>query len=100
MQLLLTEDQHVIQALSPDSPQKAFTDRIGAWRVIGRFQELDAARRCNTSETGSKLALMITDEILLPPGPSRSCQKHQEASIPLGAHWSFALSTKDDKLLA
>ena len=64
MQLLLTEDQDVIQALSPDAPQKAFTDRIGSWRVIGRFQYLDAARCCNTSETGSKLAIMITDEIL------------------------------------
>ena len=64
MQLLLTEDQDVIQALSPDAPQKAFTDRIGSWRVIGRFQYLDAARCCNTSETGSKLAIIITDEIL------------------------------------
>ncbi len=33
------------------------------------------------------------------PGPSRSCQKHQEASILPGAYWSFALSTKNDELL-
>jgi len=64
MQLLLTEDQDVIQALSTDAPQKAFTDRIGSWRVIGRFQYLDATRCCNTSETGSKLAIIITDEVL------------------------------------
>lgn len=35
----------------------------------------------------------------LPPEPRRSCQKHQQASIPLGAHWSFALSTKHEELL-
>jgi hypothetical protein len=37
MELLLTEDQYVIQALSPHTPQKAFTNRIGSWRVIRRF---------------------------------------------------------------
>jgi hypothetical protein len=52
MQLLLTEDKDVIQALSTDAPQKAFTDRIGSWRVIGRFQYLDATRCCNTSAHG------------------------------------------------
>ncbi len=64
MQLLLTEDQDVIQALSPNTPQKAFTDGIGPWRVIRRFQYLDAAGCCNTSETGPKLAIMIANEIL------------------------------------
>jgi hypothetical protein len=28
MQLLFTEDQYVIQALSPDTPQKAFSDPL------------------------------------------------------------------------
>ncbi len=64
MQLLLTEDQYVIQARSPNTPQKAFTDGIGSWRVIGCFQYLDAARCCHSSETGPKLALMIAHEIL------------------------------------
>jgi hypothetical protein len=64
MQMFLVEYKYVIQALSPDTPQKAFTDRIGSWCVIGRFQDLDAACCCNTSETGSKLAIIITDEIL------------------------------------
>jgi len=64
MQMFLVEYKYVIQALSPDTPQKALTDRIGSWCVIGRFQDLDAACCCNTSETGSKLAIIITDEIL------------------------------------
>jgi hypothetical protein len=72
MQLLLTEDQYVVQALSSHTPQETFTDGIGAFRAKGRFEHLDAACGCNASETGSKLALMITDEI--PGGLSiRSC---------------------------
>ncbi len=43
MQLLLMEDQHMIQALSPDTQEKAFTDGMSSWCVIRRFQYLDAA---------------------------------------------------------
>ena len=64
MQLLLMEDQHVVQALSSHTAQKAFTDRISSWRMIRRFKYLDTAGCCNTSETGPKFALVITDEIL------------------------------------
>jgi len=32
--------------------------------MIRRFENLDAARGCNTSETGSKLVIIITDEVL------------------------------------
>ena len=64
MELLLTEDQYVIQALAPHTQEKAFTNRIGAFRVIGCFQYLNAARCCHASETGSKLAIMIADELL------------------------------------
>ncbi len=64
MELFLMEDQHVVKALSPDTQEKAFADRLGAFRVIRCFENLDASGCCHTSETGSKLALMITDEIL------------------------------------
>jgi hypothetical protein len=64
MQLLFMKDQYVVQTLSPNTPQKAFTDRIGSWRLIRCFQYLDAARYCNTSETGPKLAIIIADEVL------------------------------------
>jgi hypothetical protein len=56
----------VIETLAPHTAQKPFTDRIGAWRVIGRFQYLDAAGCGHASETGSKLGITITDEILRP----------------------------------
>ena len=64
MQLFLTEDQYVVKALSPHTSQKTFTDRIGSWCVIWRFEYLDAARCCHSSETGSKLAIVIANEIL------------------------------------
>jgi len=54
----------VVQALSSNTAQKAFADRIGAWRMIRRFENLDAARCCHTSETGPKLAIIIANEIL------------------------------------
>ena len=54
----------MVEALSPNTQEKAFTDRIGARRVIGCFQYLNAARCCHSSETGSKLAIMIADELL------------------------------------
>ena len=70
MQLLLMEDQHVIQTLSSHAPQKAFADRIGAFRMIRRCEHLDAVRYCGASETGSKLAIVITEQILQGLHPS------------------------------
>src|SRR5258708_31289876 len=64
MQLLLIENEEVIEALSPNTAQKAFADRIGSLRPIGGFQDLNASCCCNARETGSKLAIMIADEIL------------------------------------
>ncbi len=58
------KDQQVVKAFTPHASQKAFTNRIGLWRVIRRFQYLNAARCCHSSETGSKLAVMIMNEIL------------------------------------
>ena len=53
----------MIQALSSNTPQKAFTDRIGSWRAIRCFEYLDATCCCHASETGSKLAIIIANEI-------------------------------------
>jgi len=44
--------------------------------------------------------LRLNNQEGLPPGSNGLCQKHQQDAIPLAAHWSFALSTKDDELLA
>ncbi len=64
MQLLLMEDEKMIETLSPHAAHKPFTDGIGPWCVIGRFEYLDAARCCHASETGSKFGITIANEIL------------------------------------
>jgi len=61
--LLLVKNEQMIQTLSTHTAQKPFTDRIGAFRVIGCFQDLDAAGCGHASETGSELVITITDEI-------------------------------------
>ncbi len=92
MQLLLMEDQQLVQAFPANTAQKTFADRIGAFRVIGCFEDLDAACCCNPSETGPKLPVIITDKIsgcltirsrlpklLCSPGVGRrSCDPHMD----------------------
>jgi hypothetical protein len=63
MQLLLVEDQHMVKTLSSDTAQESFTDCIGLWGVIRRFEYLDATCYCHASETVAKLAIMIANEI-------------------------------------
>ncbi len=53
----------MIQALSSDTQEKAFTDGIGAFRVIRCFAYIDATCCCHASATGSKLAIIIANEI-------------------------------------
>ena len=40
MQLLLLQDEQVIEALATHAVQKAFTDSIGPWCVVGVFRIL------------------------------------------------------------
>jgi len=94
IQLLLLEDEKVIETLSPHTPQKPFTDRIGPWRMVRRGEHLDAAGCGHARETGSKLVITITNEIVrrlpirsrLPQllgGPGvgrRSCDTHMNDS--------------------
>ena len=64
MKLLLLQDEQVIETLSTHTAHKPFTDRIDSRRLVGRFQYLDAAGCGHARETGSKLGITITDEIL------------------------------------
>ena len=63
IQLLLLEDEQVIKTLSSHAAQKPFADGIGAFRMGGRNEHRDAAGCGHTRETGSKLAIPITNEI-------------------------------------
>ena len=64
LQLLLLQDEQVIQTLATHTAQKPFTDGIGAWRMNGRLEYLDAAGGGHAREGHAKLAIVITDEVL------------------------------------
>jgi hypothetical protein len=64
IQLLLLKDEQVIETLSSDTSQKAFTDRIGAFRMGRRGEHRDAEGIGHARETGSKLVITITNEMV------------------------------------
>jgi hypothetical protein len=86
LELPLLQDQQVVQAFLPHTPGEALTEGIGSRRVIGGFEQLDATGRRHSAETGSILAVVITDQILgcLPIGcgfPERYAPpRHRSAS--------------------
>ena len=66
LELLLIQDEQVIETLASHTAQEALTYGIRLRNVIGRFEKLDATRLRNPCEVHSKLAIVITDEILRP----------------------------------
>src|SRR5215469_607727 len=64
LELPLLQDQQVVQAFLPYTSQKAFADGVGSWRVNRRFEQLDATGRRHSAETGSKCAVVITNQVL------------------------------------
>jgi hypothetical protein len=66
LELLLMQDEQVIETLASHTPEKAFTDGIRSRGVIRGFENLNITRLRNSREAHPKLAIMITDEVLLP----------------------------------
>ena len=65
LELLLAEDQQVVQAFLSDAPQIAFADGIGLWHVNRRLEKFNiTGGHRHSPETGTKLAVVITDQIL------------------------------------
>ncbi len=64
VELILMQDEQVIEALTSHTAQEALTDGIGTWGVIGGCEHLDATGLGNPREGHSKLAIVITDEVL------------------------------------
>jgi hypothetical protein len=58
------KDKQMVQTFLPHTPQEAFTDGIGAWSVIRGFEKLDVTGRRHPVEIGSKLAVVIMNQIL------------------------------------
>ena len=66
LELLLMQDEQMVEALTPDTPQEAFTDGIGTWTVIRDCEHLNVTRLRNPREGHPKLGIIILDEILWP----------------------------------
>jgi hypothetical protein len=64
LKLLLLQDQQLVQAFLSDAPQEALADGIGAFRMNRRFEDLDRARFRHTSKARSKLAVVLTNQVL------------------------------------
>ena len=64
LELSIMKDQQMVEAFLPHTPQEALTDRIGSGSVIRSLENLDATCRRHPDETGSKLAVVITNQIL------------------------------------
>ena len=58
------QDQQVVQAFLPHAPEKPLANGIGSWRLNRRCEQLDATGRRHSAETGSKLTIMVTDQII------------------------------------
>lgn len=53
----------MIETLLSDAPKIAFTDGIGSWGMIGRFENLDATCLRQPSKARPELAVVITNQI-------------------------------------
>ena len=60
------QDEQMIVALTPDTAEEPLTHGIRAWDVSRSFKNLDVTCLHNPSEAHSKLAIVITDEVLRP----------------------------------
>jgi len=64
LELSLLQKRQVVQAFLPYTSQKAGSDGVCSWRVNRRFEQLDATGRRHLAETGSKFAVVITNQVL------------------------------------
>src|SRR5262249_49845724 len=64
LELLLLKDKKMVEAFLSDTPQETLTDGIGLGGMNRRCEQFDATGRRHLEETGSILAVVITDQIL------------------------------------
>src|SRR5215813_3450480 len=64
LELPLLNNQQMVEAFLPHTAQEALADGVGSWCMNRRLEQLDATGRRHSAETGSKLAVVITYQIL------------------------------------
>ncbi len=62
----LAEQQQVVEALAPDTPEEALAGGVLPRRAVGRAQLADAGRRRDAGESRPVLAVAIADEVAGP----------------------------------
>jgi hypothetical protein len=60
------QNEQMIEALTPYTAEESFTDGIRERGIIRSFENLNVTRLRNASEAHTKLAVVITDEVLRP----------------------------------
>src|SRR5260370_12797640 len=66
MRLVLSpmKDQQVVEAFLPHTSQETFTNGIGSGSAMRSLENLDATRCRHPSKTWSKLAVVLTNQVL------------------------------------
>ena len=92
LELLLIENQQVVKAFLPYTPQKAFADGIRSWSMIGRFENLDGTRGRHPSEARPKFAIVIPTGLAqtawLPEAVAQLRDRWEMVSLPRGSRTS------------
>jgi len=97
LELPLMQDEQMVEALTSHTAEEALTDGIRSRGVIRRCENFNATRLGNPREDHSKLAIVITDEVLRPHTkgsglPKRYAQSKRRWAIASRRHGSLGAS--------
>jgi hypothetical protein len=84
VELPLLQDEQMIEALTPYTPEKPLTDGIRARGEIRSCENLDVTRLGKPREAHPKLAVVITDEVL---GPHTKGGGFPKRYVPSTCQW-------------
>lgn len=63
-QVPIPEDEEVVQALAPDTPEKPLHDRVHSWCPVSDAHLLDATRLGHARERRPELAVVVPNQML------------------------------------
>ena len=80
VEVSFAHDEDVVEAFAPDTAEQSFADRVRAWCLDGRSEDLDPGSDCDSLEVWAVLRIVVTIQILglqqralLHPEGTRSC---------------------------
>jgi hypothetical protein len=63
VQMIFPENQHMIQALAPDTAEQALHKSVGFGRVEGCLQDLDADTSSDGGKVNTELGIVVANQI-------------------------------------